>query len=238
MPVAKTYQSMTQISAPYQKNKRMYILVRTKSGAEKEVRWYSDAEYARMYHEDEKANVNYRQALGFRDAGYITVYVGVDSDNEWIFRQSKECRFHRVWGWYTVSDETPIEVPGVKNKKLYWNDVKTNEDIVTEASAEKAYADLVSADSTSQHFGNVGEVYELILRVKGTSVVKGRYGEQVMNIMEDTHGNEFVWTTSHGLEKGKIYIMKGKVKAHALYHGIKQTIIYYCRDVEEFQLKN
>lgn len=238
MPVAKTYKDMVQIGAPYMKNKRMYVLVRTKTGKEKEVRWYSEAEYARMYHEDEKTNVNYRHALGFGTAGYITVYIGVDSDNEWIFRQAKECRYHSVWGWYTISTECPIEVPGVKNVKLYWDNVKTDEDTVTVASAEKGYAEIMSADSHSQHFGEIGEVYEIILRVKGTSAIKTRYGEQIMNIMEDNFGNEFIWTTSRALEKGKVYIMKGKVKAHALYHGIKQTILHYCREVKEFSFED
>ena len=42
--VAKSYQELPIIGEPYVKNNRMYVLVKTKSNREKEVRWYSDQE--------------------------------------------------------------------------------------------------------------------------------------------------------------------------------------------------
>ena len=50
--VAKSYQGLEILCEPYELAKgRLYVKVRTKSGANKEVRWYTEAEYAKMYPE-------------------------------------------------------------------------------------------------------------------------------------------------------------------------------------------
>ena len=54
--VAKSFQSLRQIGEPYTKNGRQYVKVEKKSGGEREVRWYTEAEYAKMY-PDEKINI-------------------------------------------------------------------------------------------------------------------------------------------------------------------------------------
>ena len=231
--VAKTYQNLEMISEPYAKGKRSYVKVKTKSGIVKEVRWYTDAEYAKMYNEEIESHIDYRKVLGFGDAGYITIYKGVDDSNAWIFSQDKACRYHKVWGWYTISTEDPIEVPGVETLRLYWKNVRTEDDKLTEASAKAGYEALVSSTSHSQHMGEVGDNLELVLLVKGTTALKGHYGDSVMNFMEDPQGNEYIWTTNHALTKNQIYTMTGKVKAHVIYNGIKQTILHYCRNVKE-----
>lgn len=52
MPVAKSYQSLEILCEPYVLDKgRQYVKVRTKNGENKQVRWYTDAEYAKMYPE-------------------------------------------------------------------------------------------------------------------------------------------------------------------------------------------
>ena len=47
--VAKSYQNMEIVSDVYMVSGRKYVKVRDNKGAEKQVRWYSDAEYAKMY---------------------------------------------------------------------------------------------------------------------------------------------------------------------------------------------
>ncbi len=76
MPVAKTYQSFEQVGEPFSENGRFYVLVKAPKG-EKKVRWYSDAEYRRMYPDAVKENdlmdFDARHAFGFREGGYITI---------------------------------------------------------------------------------------------------------------------------------------------------------------------
>ena len=85
--VAKSYQSLNVITEPYLKNKRMYILVETKSGKEKEIRWYTNQEYAKMYPEEKKDKTkdpyykSQKYVLGF-DEGYIWILKNPTEENE------------------------------------------------------------------------------------------------------------------------------------------------------------
>ena len=78
MAVAKTYAKMEISGEPFMENKRMYVNVISPKGLKK-VRWYSDAEYHRMYPGEVTENgkhdimdFNARFVFGFGDAGYIT----------------------------------------------------------------------------------------------------------------------------------------------------------------------
>ena len=120
MAVAKSYQSATILTEPYEKNKRKYVLIKTKTGLEKEVRWYTDAEYARMYPE-EKKKINQRQILGFGDKGFIYLYEG---DTKWL--EKSIARYCRWWGWYSPFY---LKVPKeMKVYKLEWSAVGGEDD--------------------------------------------------------------------------------------------------------------
>ena len=73
--VAKSYQTMTQVGEPYESAGKMYVQVKNeKTGNIRQVRWYTEAEYAKMYGEKvEKSPKEFKsqkQVLGF-DNGYI-----------------------------------------------------------------------------------------------------------------------------------------------------------------------
>ena len=52
MAVAKSYKSYTICGEPYEKNGKMYIVIaHPNTGNRREARWYTDAEYAKMYGE-------------------------------------------------------------------------------------------------------------------------------------------------------------------------------------------
>lgn len=104
MPVAKSYQSLPILCEPYTKNGRQYCKVKTKTGIEKEVRWYNAREYTRLYPDAPKtANIKpQKDVLGF-EKGYITLVHGAEADLE-----RSNARYCVHWGWYIVSTE---EVP-------------------------------------------------------------------------------------------------------------------------------
>lgn len=125
--VAKSYQGLSFVSEPYEKNKKMYIDVLTKNGATKTVRWYSDKEYAKLYPEEKvvpKSHCNQRNILGFKEAGYITVVHGKTIPHEkWL--SEHHATYTRFWGWSFASNvEVPQEFPnGLVPCKLEWKDV-------------------------------------------------------------------------------------------------------------------
>ena len=73
MPVAKSYQSLEIVGDIFISSGRQYVNVKMKSGALKTVRWYSDAEYRKMYPEapavDRSADPYYKpqkEVLGYQ----------------------------------------------------------------------------------------------------------------------------------------------------------------------------
>ena len=243
MPTAKKYMNYEH-GEPFRENGKMYVNILTGENSytgtlyTKKVRWYSDAEWERMYSgKPVKKSVNFREILGFGEAGYITVYYGETYPNLDWFKEHNECRYHKIFGWYTPSDETVSEeIPeGVKTAKLYWDGIKNeygevDEDRASAVIAEIRYEEVESGD----YVGEVGERKVFTLRIKKAITLTGFYGVSTMHIMEDENGNTFVWTTAaKTLEVGATYMLKGTVKDHKEYKGVKQTILTRCAIVKD-----
>lgn len=120
--VAKTYQSWKKLSEPFMENKRLYIMVERPKGGEKKVRWYNEAEYARMYPEEKKDVKKFKpqkEVLGYHD-GYIWIFNNFDHDDEWM--KNSVARYGVYCGWYIPSNvEIPAGAPPVE--KLEWSRV-------------------------------------------------------------------------------------------------------------------
>ena len=237
MAVAKKYQQCDILGEPFYQNGRRYVTIETPFGGKRNVRWYSDAEYARMYNEPAPVvKTDYRKILGFGDAGYITIYYGDTYDNLDWFRNEPNCRYHKVFGWYTIStDEVPAELPdGVKCGRVMWDDVKTADDEIDEVAAKRAVEAVAYEPSESIFIGEIGERTIFDLTVKRTLELAGAYGISTMHIMEDANGNVFIWTTaSKTLEKGHTYKMKGTIKDHRVYKNVQQTVLTRCSIIEK-----
>lgn len=238
MPVAKTYESWEVLEGPYAKNNRNYMKVKSPTGVVKEVRFYSCSEYYRMYPSKKKA-VPQREVLGFGDAGYITIYLGNTYENLSWFKAEPECRYHKIWGWYTPSDkELPEDIPeGISTARLEWEKVVDgNGTTVNETKAQDAVNEIkyANVESVSEYVGEIGSREEFTLTVKKAIAIYGAYGTSTMHIMEDEDGNVFVWTTAaKDLEEGATYVLKGTIKDHKEYRGVKQTVLTRCKIVEE-----
>jgi hypothetical protein len=79
----------------------------------------------------------------------------------------------------------------------------------------------------SEYVGRVKERMDLTVRVLFTKVIDSVYGTSTMHKMADENGNLFVWFNSGrgDLVKGRTYNIKGTVKAHQEYQGVKQTML-------------
>jgi hypothetical protein len=216
-----------------------------------EVRWYTDSQRASMdkaaekrkaaaaiKQEERRIKFAARNGFGFGEAGYITLIWG---DNETINEWRRELPEHTVWynelfGWFIPSGREPENIPDtLKSFKLGWEcicDINDKENLQMRDREEvKQYVHtLIYGESKSEYQGSPNEWIEAEVTIKKNISLSGQYGDSHMHIMEDTAGNEYVWTTaSKNLEEGKTFIIKMKVKEHKEYQGVKQTIVYYCK---------
>lgn len=145
--VAKSYENLKQIGTPYPKNGRQYVLVETKTGGQKEVRWYTEKEYAKLYPASaagpSSSSWNYKKGLGFAEKGYILIFRGGDEE---FFEHNKVFRFHRLWGWYAVGAEEQ-EIPplpaGVRSIPLYWNQVGQGAQLLSDEAIQKVLFEII-----------------------------------------------------------------------------------------------
>lgn len=103
---------------------------------------------------------------------------------------------------------------------------------------EKAEKALKAKESTSQHVGEVGEKLDIIVTYTHTASWENEYGgwlnhASVTNLhsFKDVQGNVYVWKTGLYIEAdyGTKVHLRGSVKEHSEYNGIKQTVLTRCK---------
>lgn len=240
MPVAKSYQCLKIIKEPYLVNGKMYVQVE-KNGTAKQVRWYSDKEYEKLYGEkpagtDNSIQKTQKDILGF-EKGYITIFTGEDTYTAKDWFKEHGARYTRFWGWYIISTmEVPEDLPeGIQAIKLDWDVVGTNEGVLKpDDQVQQAIDNLIYSDSSSQFMGTIGERLEKVLTVTKAIPFDSRFGLNTMHIMEDADGNVYVWTTgSKSWEVGSVHNLRGTVKDHKTYKNVNQTILTRCMEVKK-----
>lgn len=222
-----------------------------------DVRWYTEGQRASMDKAAEKRaaakaektearRVKFaaRNAFGFGDAGYITLYKGneeVISDFFTSFtideKGHRAAWYSTVFHWYTPSKLwIPENLPeGIEAVRLNWDDVRDETDeenlqMRDKEEVSKFVQTLLYGESKSQYQGEKDDWLEHDVTIKRNIAVSSSYGDSHMHIMEDADGNVYVWTTaSKSLEEGKTVHLRMKVKDHKEYQGTKQTIVYYCK---------
>lgn len=238
MPVAKSYQELATFGEPFEENKKMYITVITSRGAHKKVRWYTDAEYAKLYPAERASTVSQtkplrplKDVLGF-SKGYITIFKGDTYPLLDWFRES-DARYHNFFGWYfTSKDELPQLPTGITPIQLHWEDVCVpGEDCIKgEASIREVIDSLIYEPSNSTWQGQVGDRIDRTLTVKKVTQLENYFGTSTFYLFEDENGNEYCWTTSaRQLDLGKTYAIRGSVKNHQVYKGKNQTVLTRCK---------
>ena len=234
MPVAKSYQNMKIVGEPYVANGRLYV--KLESG--KQVRWYSDKEYAKMYPDapvPQKIYKTQREVLGFQN-GYVTIFKGdTYSHLEW-FKQSI-ARYNKFFGWYVIStEEVPEDLPSdLEPIKLEWEYVKgvDGESLAPEHIVKAYVESLIYEASDSEYVGAVGERIEIEVKILKAMSFDGIYGRSTMHIMEDTDGNQLKWTTAaKTLTEGNVYKLRGTIKSLDSYKNAKQTVLTRCTVLE------
>ena len=241
MPVAKSYQELEIVGDVFVSSGRQYVNVKLKSGKLKTVRWYTDAEYRKMYPEvvavarsADPTSKSQKEVLGFTK-GYITIFKG-DTYAEIDWFRASIARYTRWWGWYIIStEEVPTDLPtGLTPVRLPWELVGQEDgNLKPEHLVKEAVESIIYDESESEYVGSIGERLELFLTVERTIELDGSYGRSTMHIMRDDCGNLFVWTTaSKSWSAGTEHHIKGTVKDHRKYKNECQTVLTRCLEVK------
>jgi hypothetical protein len=236
--VAKSYQNLEQITEPYELNGKMYVKVRTKTGAAKQVRAYSEAEYRKYNPEVKiiKPAKSRRDILGFGEKGYIWIFKGETYENlDWF--HSSPCRYARTWGWYLPSDiEMPDPIPSnVEPIKLDWADVSLDDQLIPEDQIVKVVDGMLYDAGESRHVGNIGDRVEFDGICTRATINQGQFGISYFYVFESDEGNIFTWGTSaRSLDEGTRYHVRGTVKEHTTFRNTQQTVLTRCK-VEDIE---
>ena len=232
MPVAKSYTDLPQVCDPYSANGKMYVKVKMKNGNTKQVRWYTDQEYAKLYPTEAKDTcaMNQKKALGF-DKGYITILKGdAESCANWL--SDHGARYARWWGWYFTSTMIvpDVDFVGLTPVTLSWDLIGTDTNLRPEDQIKQVIDSLLFAESASEYVGRIGERIEIDITVTKIVTLEGsRYGTQYLFEMIDENENVYIWITSaQKLTINEKYHLRGTVKEHSIYRNVKQTVLTRC----------
>ncbi len=133
--VAPSFKDFTRLSDPFIKGTKYYIKVKNpKTGTEREVRWYSDSEYAKAYGKKllgdniDKGFDGLKHARGFDNGPILVIRNNKASDEEWL--KSSCARYAVGIGWYIISTETfPDDAPKhLKYLLLSWEEFRNGDD--------------------------------------------------------------------------------------------------------------
>lgn len=182
-------------------------------------------------------NQEFFEKHGFNSDGNTYVVLG---NTYSIKEELKElgCKFDNVLGWHSPVklDKYPsveISVDDVYYKdytETYsWKNWKENE--TYSAKIEAAKAELNKTTSNSEWVSEVGEKVELNVIFKRVNWFETQFGESAIYSFEDENGNQIIWKTGTYLdvEQGSKISIKGTVKEHSEYRGVKQTVLTRCK---------
>ena len=152
----------------------------------------------------------------------------------------------------TLDDGTRVFRERIPNKFLgiaaygFFAAKKNHEKLIEKQAADEQRA---KDNAQIEFFGEVGTKFEKELTFDKCFGFEGAYGFQYIHIFKDDENHVFKWSTSNGTyhcwcntngregyceyETGKKYLIKGTIKAHNEYKGVKQTVITRCEVLKD-----
>ena len=96
----------------------------------------------------------------------------------------------------------------------------------TYAKVEGSLKAKEKSNDKNEHYGAPGQKFVNVqVKVVNSRDVRGYYGTSQFVLMKDNHGRSFTWFNNGktDMQVGKEYIIKGTIKKHSEYNGLKQT---------------
>lgn len=95
----------------------------------------------------------------------------------------------------------------------------------------------VEVDTTiNEYVGQVGDKIEITVTVVGVHFIQGSYGMTTLYMLRDAAGFTYKWFSSAGSlgdDNGVTFRIKGTIKDHGEYRGLKSTMLTRCKVIEE-----
>lgn len=239
--VAPSFQKYEIVGEPFSANGKMYV----KLSNNRTVRWYTDAQYEKLYPTKEKTETtdvsvkrSKKEVLGF-SLGFITIFKGdTYAQLDW-FRESV-ARYNKIWGWFIPSEiDLPQDLPeGIAPVRLEWSQVSLSDN---ELRAEKDISEAVDAllcdPSPSEYIGKVGDRIEIKVKVLKAVSIEGYYGHSTLHTFIDDNENIYIWsTTAKNLPVDNVYTLRGTIKDHSIFKNTKQNVLTRCTIIKEWEV--
>jgi len=239
MPVAKSYENCDIKGEPFKENGKWYVLI-IKNGEEKKVRWYTEAEYAKMYptakgglvSKDIMMTFNARHAFGFDDAGYITLYKGnSEIVKNWARREWPPLAwYNETFGFYTPSKINPTDYPkDIELIKLTWDEVKQDDIHMKSHEEVKRYVDVLLGSSTNKNDQlSINDWLEKTVTIRTKETTESHFGKKHKYGMVDNENNFYIWETG-----ARDYQVDVAVRLKMKVKEIKDDtiIVWYCKEI-------
>lgn len=195
-------------------------------------------------HADE-LNADFYKRNGFDADGNMWIVLGNSYD---IKDSLKElgCKFIKALScWSSDHELESIKTIKVNASDLYeidmagvylWQWMKVSEGL---AIIQQANDDLRASESSSSYVGNIGDKIEVKAKLTKCHSYDSTFNHHTVttfiNIFTDEAGNVYVWKSTAYFDAGldDQVILKGTVKDHSEYNGIKQTILTRCKVTKE-----
>lgn len=198
-------------------------------------------------------NAKYLHMMGFSEDGRAWLVMGNTYEIKDQLKAS-HCRWDPYFGWYfnhevtefpcveiSINDRIPcIDENGddsestlglyAEDGTLYMapqGDIGRWIDSIRDSWNAKQAPDM-------EYFGNVGDKVQLSLKLVKVGGYETQFGYTSVYTFEDSENHQFVWKTGCGIDadRGSMITIKGSVKAHSEYKGIKQTELTRCKVIK------
>lgn len=191
-------------------------------------------------------NAEYLRRQGFSADGKTWVVMG----NTYEIKDKLKavgCKWNPEFGWHfdhEVTDFDTVTVSIEDNIPL-WDDStdsigKYSNDGTLYFIASELIQDYVKSlreqyvvdhAPKTEYFGNIGDKVELSLTLIHTGGYETMYGYTYVYTFVDSNGHQFIWKTGCYLDEseGSTLTVRGTIKAHSEYHGVRQTELTRCK---------
>lgn len=191
-------------------------------------------------------NAEYLRRQGFSADGKTWVVMGNTYE---IKNQLKAvgCKWNQEFGWHfdhkvtdfdtvmvSIEDSIPFLDDSTESIGQYSND-GTLYFIASEfiQNYVKSLREKYVADHApkTEYFGNVGDKLELNLTLIHIGGYDTKYGYTYVYTFVDSEDHQFIWKTGCYLDEseGSTLTVRGTIKAHSEYHGVRQTELTRCK---------
>lgn len=138
----------------------------------------------------------------------------------------------------TLNERTQSIVDDILRKGREYAILSENQEKFLSSIVDKAEAH-VRTQAQSAHVGTIGERFDATVTVTQNAKYEraafnsGRMETVYITTMEDANGNQIVVKSPNFQEdKGQSFVLRGTIKEHSEYRGVKQTVLQRAKRVE------